>query len=459
MKDSAQSTSEKGHQKSKEPAHSFSDPMAALFAPVPIQEKQLTAVNRSPGAVLALQRTIGNSAVSQLVHEQKRQSAYSGGCSQPAFSNSFSSGLLRPPAQNAPTVQRNEMQDFVRDVRDAVRADTLARIQGYAMYGLLPALEALPADIRTDEALGQSVGGPRLVTAMKVVKAKGTDWLAFATANNGELASLPNDQIGDIMHYLGAPKDARYFKSDMFDGRFDGAVDPAKGEVTLFFRVKFVVNGAQFGAALPGTKEWYKETEEGKNQFAADFKREVEKAWSGGTLKPACPIGSVKQLTAKVVVTTVDSGEHKTIYIHSDSSDPDARSNMSDDLGNLKVNDNKPKKHKTRFCDPKIDPKCTNPKLAQEVETTQIPSVHEFGHAMGLHHPHCNENKDICYGTNTEELQSIMGKGDKQKTIKVTAGKQVRIHDDFQPFERIAEAWGKDVFPGALAKCNKWSGG
>ncbi len=458
MKDSVQSTSDKGHQKTKEPARPFGDPAAALFAPAPIHDKQFTSVNHSPGAVLALQRTIGNSAVRQLVHEQRRENHQS----HATASHAFSSGVLKPttaPEQNRNTVQRNEIQEMAQAARQAVRAQALERIQGNAMFGLLPALEGLPADIRTDEALGASVGGPRLVTAMKVVKAKGSDWMTFVAGNNGDLASLPNDQIGDIMHYLGAPKDARYFKSDMFDGRFDGAVDPAKGEVTLFFRVKFVVNGAQFGAALPGTKEWYKETEEGKNQFAADFKREVEQAWSKGTIKPACPIGSVKQLKAKVVVTTVDSGEHKTIYIHSDSSDPNARSNMGDDLGNLKVSDNKPKKHKTRYCDPKVDPKCTNPNLAKEVETTQITSVHEFGHAIGLHHPHCNDNRDICYGTNQEELESMMGKGDKQKTVKVKAGKQVRIHDDFQPFERIAEAWGKDVFPGALAKCNKWSGG
>jgi hypothetical protein len=420
-----------------------------------LYENQLGVVHRSPGAVLALQRTIGNSAVRQLVRQQHQRMDQS---EQPDF-RPPSAFLAGRQARDPEPVQRDDLSGYSQEVREAVRADTLARIQGQAMFALLPALESVPADIRTDEALGARVGGPRLVTAMRVVKAKGTDWLAFAAANNGDLAALPNDQIGDIMHYLGAPKDARYFKSDLFDGRFDGAVDPAKGEVVLFFRVKFEVHNARFGFAPVGSKEWEKETEEGRDKFAADFKKVVEDAWSGGTIRPACPLGPVKQLKIRVVVTTVQSGEHKLVYIHQDTGSSEERSNMGDTVGNLKQTANEPKTHKTRYCDPKVDPKCTNPRLAKEVETTQIPSAHEFGHAIGLHHPHCNENKDICYGTNEHELESVMGKGDKQKTIKVKAGKQPRIHNDFGPFERIAQEWGKDVFPGALAKCNKWSGG
>jgi hypothetical protein len=49
-----------------------------------------------------------------------------------------------------------------------------------------------------------------------------------------------------------------------------------------------------------------------------------------------------------------------------------------------------------------------------------------------------------------------MGAGNKLQVLK--RGGEVK-HDDFAPFARIAELWGKDVFPGALAKCNKWSAG
>lgn len=398
---------------------------------------------------MALQRTIGNNAVNQLLRQQQQGDLQRKQPEAPSFPVN---GLKRTGDH---TAQRSELSDFNDKVREEVRRDTLARIQGYSMSGLLPALEGLSADLRGDETLGASVGGPRLVTAMKVVKAKGTDWIAFAGANSGELAQLPNDQIGDIMQYLGAPKDARFFKSDMFDGRFEGAVDPAKGEVALFFRVKFEVDGAQFGGSLPGTPAWFKEAEEGRQKFAADFKQVVEQEWSGGTIRPTCPIGSVKQLKIRVIVTPVESGEHKLIKIINDN--PYA-SSMGKDEGTLKVSDNKPTKRKIG-CDPATDKHCHSKGNGERFETEQIPSVHEFGHAIGLHHPRCDESGAVCYGENPEEFSSVMGGGHEHKTLKIKVGKQVRIHDDFAPFEKIAEAWGKDVFPGALAKCNKWSGG
>jgi hypothetical protein len=118
------------------------------------------------------------------------------------------------------------------------------------MYALLPALVGLPTDERTDETAAAGIGGPRLVTAMHVVAAKGTPWLEFVTAHASELATLPVDQIGDIITFLGAPKDARYYKADEFGGQFDGAVDPIHGVITLFLRVKFeFADGLRFGLA------------------------------------------------------------------------------------------------------------------------------------------------------------------------------------------------------------------
>ncbi|MBD2517856.1 hypothetical protein H6G93_23330 [Nostoc sp. FACHB-973] len=325
--------------------------------------------------------------------------------------------------------------------------ETLAAIQGHAMFNLLPRLQALPEDVRNDEQAGGFVGGPRLVTAMRVVKEKGKPWLDFVAAHNGELAALPSDQIADVMSFLGAPKEARYFKSDLFDGRFDGAVDPDAGVVTLFFRVRFEVESAKFGTASPGTPEWEKETQAGLQQFKADFKQVVEETWSGkGSVRPTCPVGSIKALQTKVVVSVVDSGEHKLIHIFSDVGE--GRSNMGQE-GNLKVNDNKPKTETKQVVD-------STGRHPEQVTNTQITSAHEFGHAIGLSHPRCPGGDDNCYGVTAEERRDVMGGGDKLQVIK-RAGKIV--HDDFQPFERIAEQWGKDIFPGALAHCNKWSAG
>jgi hypothetical protein len=88
------------------------------------------------------------------------------------------------------------------------------------------------------------------------------------------------------------------------------------------------------------------------------------------------------------------------------------------------------------------------------VTTSQIPAAHEFGHAIGLHHPHCKGGEDNCYGVTAEERQDIMGAGKLLQIIK--RGKQAP-HDDFGPFEAIATTWGETHLIGASAACNVWS--
>ena len=87
----------------------------------------------------------------------------------------------------------------------------LSDIQGFAMFDLLPNLQKLPIEVRTDQEAGDLVGGPRLVTAILAVKYKdqGKSSSEFVNEHHNELVALKyEDQIGDIMKFLGAKETA-----------------------------------------------------------------------------------------------------------------------------------------------------------------------------------------------------------------------------------------------------------
>jgi hypothetical protein len=81
--------------------------------------------------------------------------------------------------------------------------DQLAKVQGLAMEELLPALAKLPPATLADTAAASGVGGPRLVLAIQVVRAKmrGQGYEAFTKAHP-EIAELPPDQQEAIEAYL-----------------------------------------------------------------------------------------------------------------------------------------------------------------------------------------------------------------------------------------------------------------
>lgn len=355
-------------------------------------------------------------------------------------------------------VQRDDKGPFTaaREAFAAMeRKAQLATIQGLPMDQLLTKLAAMPPEVKKDEVSAQSSGGARLVAAMRAVAAKGTTpWDVFAGAQNALLGGLPPDQIGEVIRYLGGPKDAGYYKSDQikvqgFGGKFDGSVDPVAGVVTLYFRVAFNADAVRWGTAAPGTPDGEAQAQAGRAKFEADFKRVVESTWSfKGKVKPLCPIGAVSAFATKVVVTVVPlgGGEHTHFQLFSNSAE--GRSNAGGGEGNLKVGDTETSKPVTTGVS---DP---TGKKQEQVTTSQAPAAHEFGHAIGLHHPHCKGADDNCYGVTAQERQDIMGAGSLLQVIK--RGKQAP-HDDFAPFEAIAKTWGDEHMLGAMAKCNVWS--
>ena len=344
------------------------------------------------------------------------------------------------PADRVPELVQRKTESEMND-----HEKELAKIQGWPMYSLLPSLAKLPDEVKTDFTAGRSIGGPRLVAAMKAVTS-GADWMAYANANHGDMGTLPPDQIRDIMGFLGAPKDARYYKDipGKSHGRFDGAVDPASQVITLFFRAKLVVGGAEQQVA-------HAVTQQALEAFKPRFKAEIEKVWSGGHIKPAAAIAGVSGFTTKTNVALVDDGEHLVFYVVPDELGP---SNVNKERGQLRESANEEKQETCPLYD---DP---SGKTRHEVTNTQTGSAHEFGHAIGLDHPRPDASRpdDKCnpeYGKTVEERGDIMGTGHELRVIK-RAGVD---HNDFGPFVSIGEKWGAEILPGALASHNKWSVG
>jgi hypothetical protein len=324
-------------------------------------------------------------------------------------------------------------------------------LRGLSMEGLLPAMAALPQEIRTDEKAADQSGGARLVLAMRAVAAKGTPWERFVDAQSGILGGLPGDQVGAVVQFLGGPKDYGYYPSDKIvdkhGGAFDGSLDPVGGVVTLYFRVRFDTDAVRWGPSLPGTPGAEQEAAAGLAKFEADFKRVIESSWSfKGKIQAGAPVGAVKQFQTRVVVAVVRSGEHTVFHLH--SAGKEGRQNASGGEGNLKTDATEPGTPQTKGV---VDP---TGKKRVEVTTVQIPAAHEFGHAIGLKHVHCDSSDDVCYGVTAEERQDVMGAGGLLQVVKRN-GKVV--HDDFAPFEAIAKTWGNEHLTGAMARFNTWS--
>ena len=385
------------------------------------------------------------------------------------FADAFVAGGKTAPITATPSAATHRHPDTdAEKLKAEEHRKALASIQGYAMYGLLPALEQLqPVAARTDHEAALAVSGPRLVLAQQAVQHKGRPWLDFINSHQAMLAGLPFDQVDNIMSYLGGPKGGAYYSADQFDHNFDGLVDPAAGTITLYWRVKVEsAPGARFGGSPAGTPAWEQETKAAMDKFRGDLPGAIENVWKAN-LKPSRPLGSVNALRCSVKVSIVETGQHKTMYVAPDVAG--GRSNMSDEKdgsGTLRVSGNKP-----------ADPHPVSTMTPQgghgpDITVSQTASAHEFGHALGQDHPLCEGGDDRCYGLTADQKGSVMGHGGKlvnntnQKAIdkaKGAADKQKAIeaekkHNDFQPFIRIAERWTRDAaLPGELSKMITWT--
>ncbi|WP_420123734.1 hypothetical protein [Nakamurella sp.] len=347
-------------------------------------------------------------------------------------------------------VQRNPGPPGVVQ-RSAETEKALAAIQGQAMFALLPAVAALPPEVRADEKGAQFVGGPRLVLALRAVAQKG-NWAAFAGANAAERAALPLDQIDDLMRYVGAPPDVRTFDRSAFDNRFDALVDPTTGTITLIMRIKIeMLEGQSYSGDPAGTKEWEKNNIPAFRAFGPKLKSAIESGWAGtGSVTPVTKGLKVPVFATRVSVQIVDSGEHIAFKLYGATSG--VRSHVDQRLepgatgrtGALQIGDNDPK------------PTSLEHRDHTKVSSRQVTSAHEFGHAMGLQHVRCTGD-GVCYGVNQAEYDSVMGGGMSLGPVVVGAGRGAKVHDNLVPFEKIGEVWGKAVFPGPLAaKLGAW---
>jgi hypothetical protein len=333
---------------------------------------------------------------------------------------------------------------------DPGHEEALAKIQGGAMYDLLPKLSALDVAVRSDEAAARKVGGLRLVVAMRAVKSKG-NWQPFALNNAAEIADLPIDQIGDLMRFVGAPASARLFDRADFDGRFDGMVDPTTGTITLIMRVKFEpVEGQTYSGDPAGTKAWEENNRKAFAAFGPKFKSAAESAWSNsGPVKPACPSTNVAAFATRVSVQIVDSNEHLAIKLYGVTAS--LRSNVEADVRKGETS----RKGAMQVGDTDLKPTSLKYPDRTTVTSAQVTAAHEFGHAMGLKHVACDAD-GVCYGTTQAEYGDIMGGGMSVGTMSVGSGRGAHVHDDLIAFEKIGERWGRDQLPGPLASKCKW---
>ncbi len=358
---------------------------------------------------------------------------------------------MTPMPQQAPVQRQKAPQpDGGAPAADDTRKKQLDSVQGHWMLHLLPEI----AGIRGGQAFtgeeyewARANFGPRLVAAMRTVEAKasGQKWVAFITANHGDVQSLPDDQVGEIVGYLGVPLDQLpvHVTNGKHAMTYDAIVDMGKKEIWILYRAK-----VQIAEEFEG--KFGKPPAQVIAEFKPKFKAAIEAAWSGHPVRLDKPLGGIAGFTSKVSVECVESGQHLNWFIVPDGI-PDLHSNVNHDRGQIREDADKETPHDQKVFDP-------SGKRRYDVHTSQVPDAHEFGHALGLLHPRPGRSgdheNDSEYGQTEEERKSIMGTGMGMGVVKNSKGEV--LVDPLQPFKAAAEEWGKVWFPGGVSRLNKW---
>jgi Domain of unknown function (DUF4157) len=216
-------------------------------------------------------------------------------------------------------------------------------------------------------------------------------------------------------------KNVHYDRSD-FGQRFDAEVSTSPRVATLIMGLDFVPAGwSPHEDPLPKLPA-----------FKTRLKQVIENTWSYRYALHSVCNGPADKFEARVRVDLGASNPHSTIYFHPDT--PGGRSGAGDGQAALQESDVFAKETSRYFQTKKGKP-------PEQRTFMHITAAHEFGHLMGLSHPHCPGNADQCYGVTTEEAMDVMGMGSYVS------------RKDYAPFERIMERFGQDTLP---ATCNKW---
>jgi Domain of unknown function (DUF4157) len=212
------------------------------------------------------------------------------------------------------------------------------------------------------------------------------------------------------------------YDRSQFGDRFDAEVNKLAHRVTLIMSVDFTPAG---WPALENPAAKLKE-------FKSRLKEVIERIWSSRYGLQSICHGGEDSFQARVILLTDGANPHATVYFHPDT--PGGRSSAGDGQSALQESDVFEKEHSRYFQTQKGKP-------PEQRSFVQLAAAHEFGHLLGLSHPHCKGNETQCYGVTTEEAMDVMGLGSHISP------------KDYAPFQRIMERYGQDNLP---PPCNKW---